>query len=95
MLVVIVGLDGRRDFVVVYGVNLAGFGVALEEFLRHVFAGSEHVAAVEREVGEGSELRKEGGESGKGVVDGGYAGGEGGVVEWGRSGLLTSGGHAA
>mmetsp|Transcript_3018 Transcript_3018/g.3321 ORF Transcript_3018/g.3321 Transcript_3018/m.3321 type:complete len:317 (-) Transcript_3018:396-1346(-) len=43
--------DGVRDFIIVDGVDLAGFGIAFEEFLGDVFAGSHHVDGVEAEIG--------------------------------------------
>ena len=46
--------DRIGDGVIVFGVDFAGFGVAFEELLGDVFAGGEHVDAVETEVGEGT-----------------------------------------
>lgn len=86
MFVEIGGFDCGGHLVIVYGINLAGFGVAFKEFLGEVFARCQHVHAVQREVGERAELMEEGGEGGKGGVDGGDAGGEGGVVQCGGRG---------
>ena len=63
-----IGYDEVVVFVIfVNGVDFTCLGVAFEEFLGYVFAGSDHVDRVVAEVGYGSE-------GGEGLLEGGVVG---------------------